>query len=40
MNTQLANWVQIYGEDRADQFLTLFEDFNQQIIQGNIRKKE
>lgn len=40
INHRFANWVQIYGEDRADQFLILFEDFNQQIIQGKIRKKE
>ncbi|MBB1080311.1 MarR family transcriptional regulator [Limosilactobacillus sp. STM2_1] len=37
---RFSKWVQIYGKDRADQFLTLFEDFNQQIIQGKIRKRE
>lgn len=40
INRRFAKWVQIYGEKRASQFLALFEDFNQQIIQGNIRKKE
>ncbi len=40
INQRFAKWVQIYGERRASQFLALFEDFNQQIIQGNIRKKE
>ena len=40
INYRFANCVQIYGEERADQFLTLFEDFNQQIIQGKIRKRE
>lgn len=40
INQRFSKWVRIYGKDRADQFLNLFEDFNQQIIQGKIRKRE
>lgn len=35
---RFTKWVQIYGKDRANEFLALFEDFNQQIIQGKKEK--
>lgn len=31
---RFSNWVKIYGKERGDHFLNLFEDFNQQILQG------
>lgn len=34
VNQRFAKWLKIYGQDRAHQFLNMFEDFNRQIIQG------
>lgn len=39
INRRFSRWVQIYGEDRGRKFLKLFDDFNQQIIQGKPRRR-